>query len=109
MSIRLLRKADIAMYAVKDSGRNGVLRFSSAMNTATAERWRLETALHRALERQELVLYYQPKINVVSGQIVGAEALMRWKRGGELVPPGRVHHGGRRVRVDRADHRVGGA
>ena len=84
----LLRKADIAMYAVKDSGRNGVLRFSSAMNTATAERWRLETALHRALERQELVLYYQPKINVVSGQIVGAEALMRWKRGGELVPPG---------------------
>ena len=63
----LLRKADIAMYAVKDSGRNGVLRFSSAMNTATAERWRLETALHRALERQELVLYYQPKINVVSG------------------------------------------
>ena len=83
----LLRKADIAMYAVKDSGRNGVLRFSSAMNTATAERWRLETALHRALERQELVLYYQPKINVVSGQVVGAEALMRWKRGGELVPP----------------------
>jgi PAS domain S-box-containing protein len=84
----LLRKADIAMYAVKDSGRNGVLRFSSAMNTATAERWRLETALHRALERQELVLYYQPKVNVVDGQIVGAEALMRWKRGGELVPPG---------------------
>ena len=83
----LLRKADIAMYAVKDSGRNGVLRFSSAMNTATAERWRLETALHRALERQELVLYYQPKVNVVTGQIVGAEALMRWKRGGELVPP----------------------
>jgi EAL domain-containing protein (putative c-di-GMP-specific phosphodiesterase class I) len=65
-----------------------VLRFSSAMNTATAERWRLETALHRALERQELVLYYQPKVNVVDGQIVGAEALMRWKRGGELVPPG---------------------
>ena len=83
----LLRKADIAMYAVKDSGRNGVLRFSSAMNTATAERWRLETALHRALERQELVLFYQPKVNVVNGQIVGAEALMRWKRGGELVPP----------------------
>jgi PAS domain S-box-containing protein len=84
----LLRKADIAMYAVKDSGRNGVMRFSNAMNTATAERWRLETALHRALEREELVMYYQPKVNVVDGTIVGAEALMRWKRGGELVPPG---------------------
>ncbi|MCU0767949.1 MAG: EAL domain-containing protein [Burkholderiaceae bacterium] len=84
----LLRKADIAMYAVKDSGRNGVMRFSSAMNTATAERWRLETALHRALEREELVMYYQPKVNVIDGTIVGAEALMRWKRGGELVPPG---------------------
>jgi PAS domain S-box-containing protein len=83
----LLRKADIAMYAVKDSGRNGVMRFSSAMNTATAERWRLETALHRALEREELVMYYQPKVNVIDGSIVGAEALMRWKRGGELVPP----------------------
>ena len=84
----LLRKADIAMYAVKDSGRNGAMRFSSAMNTATAERWRLETALHRALEREELVMYYQPKVNVIDGTIVGAEALMRWKRGGELVPPG---------------------
>jgi PAS domain S-box-containing protein len=84
----LLRKADIAMYAVKDSGRNGVMRFSTAMNTATAERWRLETALHRALEREELVMYYQPKVNVIDGAIVGAEALMRWKRGGELVPPG---------------------
>ena len=84
----LLRKADIAMYAVKDSGRNGIMRFSNAMNTATAERWRLETALHRALEREELVMYYQPKVNVIDGTIVGAEALMRWKRGGELVPPG---------------------
>ena len=84
----LLRKADIAMYAVKDSGRNGAMRFSNAMNTATAERWRLETALHRALEREELVMYYQPKVNVADGAIVGAEALMRWKRGGELVPPG---------------------
>ncbi len=76
------------MYAVKDSGRNGIMRFSNAMNTATAERWRLETALHRALEREELVMYYQPKVNVIDGTIVGAEALMRWKRGGELVPPG---------------------
>jgi predicted signal transduction protein with EAL and GGDEF domain len=84
----LLRKADIAMYAVKESGRNGLLRFSSGMKAATSARRRLETALQRALDRQELVLYYQPKVNVLDGTIAGAEALMRWKRGGELVPPG---------------------
>jgi len=84
----LLRKADIAMYAVKDGGRNGLLRFSSGMKAATSARRRLETSLQRALDRQELVLYYQPKVNVLDGAIAGAEALMRWRRGGELVPPG---------------------
>jgi len=84
----LVRKADIAMYAVKDAGRNGSQIFDEAMNTATAERWRLETALHRALERNELELHYQPKVNVVTGEIIGAEALMRWRRDGTLLPPG---------------------
>ncbi|GAB4477818.1 MAG: EAL domain-containing protein [Burkholderiaceae bacterium] len=83
----LVRKADIAMYSVKDAGRNGWQIFDDAMNTATAQRWRLETALHRALERNELVLHYQPKVDATSGAIVGAEALMRWKRGDELVAP----------------------
>ena len=83
----LIRKADIAMYAVKADGRNSWRPFDTAMNAATADRWRVESALHRALERNELVLEYQPKINVASGEIVGAEALMRWNREGRLVPP----------------------
>ncbi|MGS0758819.1 EAL domain-containing protein, partial [Roseateles sp. GG27B] len=52
------------------------------------EKLELESALHKALERGEIVLHYQPKIDVRSARMVGVEALMRWKRGDKLVPPG---------------------
>ncbi|MCD2506159.1 EAL domain-containing protein, partial [Staphylococcus aureus] len=52
------------------------------------EKFELETALHKALEREELVLHYQPKVDVRGARMVGAEALMRWQRGGQLVSPG---------------------
>ncbi|HEX7156801.1 MAG TPA: EAL domain-containing protein [Burkholderiaceae bacterium] len=84
----LLRKADLAMYAIKEQGGNDWRPFDEAMNTSTATRWHVEAGLHHALDRQELVLFYQPKIDAVTGCIVGAEALMRWKRDGRLVPPG---------------------
>ncbi len=84
----LVRKADIAMYAVKESGRNGWRAYDTSMQSVSADRWRLEVALHHALARNELVLHYQPKIDVAAGRVVGAEALLRWRRDGELIPPG---------------------
>lgn len=84
----VLRNADVAMYAVKSSGRNAQQLYSPMLAGKGREKLALETDLHKALEREELVLHYQPKIDVRSARMVGAEALMRWRRGGELVPPG---------------------
>ncbi|MEI6026872.1 MAG: EAL domain-containing protein [Betaproteobacteria bacterium] len=83
----LMRNADVAMYSAKASGRNAAAVYAPNLATASRERLEIEAALYKALERQELVLHYQPKVNVQQGCVVGAEALMRWKRGGRLVPP----------------------
>jgi diguanylate cyclase (GGDEF)-like protein/PAS domain S-box-containing protein len=85
----LLKNADTAMYHAKEQGRNNCQFYSSGLNAAAAERLDLENELRRALEREEFVVYYQPKLNIHSLKILGAEALVRWKhprRG--LVPPG---------------------
>jgi len=83
----LLRKADLAMYAAKAKGGNTWKPFTESMNVAVAARWQLETGLHHALERDELILHYQPKIDLGTGKIFGAEALMRWVRNGQVVAP----------------------
>ena len=83
----LMRKADIAMYAVKDNGRNGVLRFSTRDECRDRATLASGDLVAPRAGAQELVLHYQPKIDADSGKIVGAEALMRWQRDGELVPP----------------------
>ncbi len=84
----VLRNADVAMYAVKSGGRNSSTLYSPMLAGKGREKLELETDLHKALEREELVLHYQPKIDVRSARMIGAEALMRWRRGGQLVPPG---------------------
>ncbi|MBI3726782.1 MAG: EAL domain-containing protein [Burkholderiales bacterium] len=74
----LLRYADIAMYRVKEHGRNSVRQFIPEMGVTAISRLNMEGALRRALERHELTLHYQPKIELATGHIVGAEALVRW-------------------------------
>ena len=84
----LMAHADAAMYCVKQQGRNDVQFFTPGMDAATQDRGKLESDLHHALARQQFVLHYQPKVEAQSGQLRGAEALIRWQhpeRG--LVPP----------------------
>jgi EAL domain-containing protein (putative c-di-GMP-specific phosphodiesterase class I) len=83
----LLRNSDVAMYAAKGQGKNASAVYAPALAGRGREKLELESALHKALERHELVLHYQPKVDVRSGRMVGAEALMRWQRGDRLVPP----------------------
>jgi diguanylate cyclase (GGDEF)-like protein len=85
----LLSKADAAMYEVKTSGRNGFRHFEAGISSYSSERSSLEAELKQALDHAEFILYYQPQIDLASGAVVGAEALIRWnhpKRG--LLAPG---------------------
>jgi predicted signal transduction protein with EAL and GGDEF domain/DNA-binding response OmpR family regulator len=84
----LMRNSDVAMYSVKATGRNAAALYGPQLAGRGREKLELETALHKAIERNELVLHYQPKIDVRSARMTGVEALMRWQRGGRLVPPG---------------------
>ncbi len=84
----LLKAADAAMYRAKGQGRNDFAFFDREMHDAGVERLRLESDLRRAIERDELVLHYQPQIDTRSGDVVGAEALLRWQHPEQgLVPP----------------------
>src|SRR6266849_10429200 len=74
----LLRKTDTAMYRAKDGGRNAYRFFDPHMNVEAVEHLSMRNGLRFAAERGELVLHYQPQVDLNSGEIVGAEALIRW-------------------------------
>ena len=81
----LMKNADISMYRAKEQGRNNYQFYSAHMNVHTLERLTLESDLRHALERNEFRLYYQPKLDIRSGRITGAEALLRWQRPARAV------------------------
>jgi diguanylate cyclase (GGDEF)-like protein len=85
---QLLRNADIAMYAAKSRGKGAYEVFKPSMLRSVRDRRDVTAALHGAIERGELVVHYQPIVDLHSGQLAGAEALVRWPRPDRgLVPP----------------------
>ncbi|MDR3213628.1 MAG: EAL domain-containing protein [Azoarcus sp.] len=85
----MIKHADLAMFKAKDEGRSTFRFYGAELGAGILERMTLEHALRGALQRNELILYYQPQISLASGQIVGVEALVRWRhpeRG--IIPPG---------------------
>jgi EAL domain-containing protein (putative c-di-GMP-specific phosphodiesterase class I) len=84
----LMKNADIAMYRAKEQGKNNSQFYSAQINVHSIERLTLESSLRRALERNEFLLHYQPKVDIGSGRITGVEALLRWQQPVQgLIPP----------------------
>nr|WP_267876107.1 EAL domain-containing protein [Duganella margarita] len=84
----LIQYADTAMYRAKEAGRDAFRFFTAEMNAQSLARLELENALRRAIDNQEFVLHFQPKVHISSGRISGAEVLIRWQRPGHgMVSP----------------------
>jgi diguanylate cyclase (GGDEF)-like protein/PAS domain S-box-containing protein len=83
----LIRDADVAMYAAKQGGRGRHALFDTSLREASARRVEIVSALHRALELGEIELLMQPIVDLGDGRLAGVEALLRWRRGDQVVPP----------------------
>ncbi|MFV8826235.1 EAL domain-containing protein [Alkalihalobacterium sp. APHAB7] len=85
----LIQNADIAMYSSKEQGRNSFRFFNKVMKDSAQKRMEMEISLRQALEKNEFILHYQPKLNLKTGTIYGMEALIRWqKEDNKLIYPG---------------------
>ena len=83
----LIRNADAAMYQAKERGRYNFQFFTHDLSVQAWERLSLENQLRRAIQRKDFVLYYQPQVSLETGEIVGVEALVRWRHEGHLISP----------------------
>ena len=81
----LIKNADSAMYRSKEAGRGNFHFYTPELNAKVTNRFQLETDLRLAFDRDEFILHYQPKVDLVSREIIGAEALIRWQRGDKGV------------------------
>lgn len=88
----LMDHADAALYKAKDNGRNCFAYFSEELTIAARKRIELESRLRLAMERQELRVYYQAQVDIITGNIIGAEALVRWQQATGLIPPSYFIH-----------------
>jgi diguanylate cyclase (GGDEF)-like protein/PAS domain S-box-containing protein len=86
----IVKQADTAMYYAKEQGRNNYQFYTPAISTASAEKIKMESNLRKALQQNELLLYYQPQVDLIEGKIIGAEVLLRWHNEEfGLIPPSR--------------------
>ena len=84
---QLIRNSDIAMYHAKSRGRNNYQFFSEGLERLSSHRLKIKNDLKYALENKEFYLMYQPKVSLTDGNIIGVEALIRWKKEGQHIPP----------------------